>query len=223
MADSTTLVLPEIDYPESDGKPYDSDLHRIVMTDLIFALKWFLLDTRAYVSGDLFIYYEEGNPLASVVPDVFVVRGIDQYDRRTFLTWNEGGRVPDVVIELTSEDTREVDQKHKPLLYAQLGVPEYFVFDPYSDWLEPQLQGFRLMNGAYQPIEECPLRSDVLGLELRVDDNHLRLYNPTTGERLATPYETVLWRRAAEARTAEAENEHLRAELARLQGEQQHD
>jgi hypothetical protein len=42
-----TSTLPptrarRVHYPESDGKPFESDLHRDLMGDLIFALKLFL-------------------------------------------------------------------------------------------------------------------------------------------------------------------------------------
>jgi hypothetical protein len=82
----TTLERPvrprRVHYPESDGKPMgETDLHRDLMTDLIFALKWFLRSTRAYVAGNLFIYYEEGNPRAAVAPDVFVALGVEQRRR----------------------------------------------------------------------------------------------------------------------------------------------
>lgn len=187
-------------YPESDGKPMgETDLHRHLMTDLIFALKWFLINVRAYVAGNLFLYYQEGNPRASVAPDVFVVMGVEQRDRRTFQSWQEGGRLPDVIIELTSKKTRKADQAEKPVLYARLGVREYFLFDPYGDWLKPQLQGFRLVDGAYQPMTEYPLRSAILGLDLRAENTTLRLYNSRTGELLPTSDEVVLARRAADA------------------------
>jgi len=53
--------------------------------------------------------------------------------------------------------------------------------------------------------------SQVLGLELRVEGEMLRLVDPATGEKLLTPLE------AQEARRrAEAEVERLQAELARL-------
>ncbi|NJO84459.1 MAG: hypothetical protein HC828_17930 [Blastochloris sp.] len=165
----SNAILPtrprRVTYPESDGKPMgETDLHRRLMTDLIFALKWFLVQTRAYVAGNLFVYYQEGNPKASVAPDVFVVLGAEQYDRRTYRIWEEGGRVPQVILELTSKKTRKADSETKPRLYAHLGVQEYVMFDPYGEWLRPPLQGFRLVNGTYQPMEEYPLRSAVLGL-----------------------------------------------------------
>ena len=85
-------------YPESDGKPMgETDHHRNLMTDLIFALRWFLVNIQAYVAGNLFVYYQEGNPKATVAPDVFVVLGVPQRQRRVYQSWKEGGRLPDVV------------------------------------------------------------------------------------------------------------------------------
>jgi Uma2 family endonuclease len=195
-----------VHYPESDGKPLgETDQHRDLMTDLIFALKLFLKSRRAYVAGNLFIYFEEGNPKAVVAPDVFVIMGVQQRRRRTYRAWEEGMRLPDVVIELTSKKTHTVDQSTKPELYARLGVRELFLFDPYGEYLQPRLQGYSLVNGAYRPMEDYPLRSVILGLELREEDNALRLYNPRTGERLRTAEEVELARLVAEEqRQAEA-------------------
>ncbi len=206
MAVMTPTRARRAHYPESDGKPLgETDQHRDLMTDLIFALKWFLANMRAYVAGNLFVYFEEGNPRAVVAPDVFVVLGVQQRQRRIYQAWKEGARLPDLVIELTSKKTRIADQTTKPLLYARLGVREYFLFDPYGEYLEPRLQGYRLVDGGYVPMPEYPLRSVVLGLDLREEDNALRLYHAATGERLPTSDEAVLARRAAEAARAVAE------------------
>jgi Uma2 family endonuclease len=209
-----------VHYPESDGKPLgETDQHRDLMTDLIFALKLFLSNRRAYVAGNLFVYFEEGNPKAVVAPDVFVILGVQQRRRRTYRAWDEGMRLPDVVIELTSKKTHVADQSTKPELYARLGVRELFLFDPYGEYLQPRFQGFRLVNGAYQLMDDYPLRSAILGLELREEDNALRLYNPRTGERLRTAEEVELARLAAEA-ARKAAADQLEAEaVARLEAE----
>ncbi len=192
-------------YPESDGRPMaETDAHREQMTDLIFALKQhFRDDPQVYVAGNLFIYYEEHNSKASVAPDVFVVRGVPRGDRRVYKVWEEG-RVPEVVIELTSESTRWEDLGTKRALYEWLGVREYFLFDPLAEYLQPLLRGFRLTGGQYVELEDRPLRSEALSLELRVEAERLRLYDAATGEKLLTPAE------------AAAELERLRAELERL-------
>jgi len=62
MAVITPPGARRVHYPESDGKPLgETDLHRNLMIDLIFALKWFLHNVRAYVAGNLYVYFEEGN------------------------------------------------------------------------------------------------------------------------------------------------------------------
>ena len=93
-----------------------------------------------YVSGNLLIYYQEGNPRASVAPDVFVVLGANSADRCTYLLWEEP-KAPDFVLEITSCSTRHEDQVIKRDLYRSLGVREYFLFDPTNDYLKPPLQG----------------------------------------------------------------------------------
>jgi Uma2 family endonuclease len=222
----------QIHYPETDGKPMaETDIHADALIYLREALKdYFRDDQEVYVAGNLLLYYEEGNPAASIAPDVFVVKGIPKHERRIYKLWEEG-KAPDVVIEITSRGTRLEDLGTKRALYAMLGVKEYFLYDPLGEYLEPPLQGYQLVDGDYQrmqPTDKGALLSQVLGLELRLEDDHLRLVDPATGERLLTPAEAqearraeAAARRAAEERAArlEAEVERLRAELARLRGE----
>ena len=89
----------------------------------------------AYVSGNLFIYYREGDPQAVVAPDVFVVLGADSADRSIYRLWEEP-KGPDFVLEITSRSTRREDQVSKRELYRSLGVREYWQFDPADDYLE---------------------------------------------------------------------------------------
>ncbi len=108
------------------------------------------------------------------------------------------------MIEITSKKTRKDDREWKPRIYAALGVREYFIFDPYREYLEPQLQGYRPVQGAYEPIATYPLRSEVLNLELRQEEEGLlRLYHSQTGARLPTSDEEAQARHAAEARAAQ--------------------
>ena len=57
-------------YPESDGQPMaETDVHRDLMIDLIAMLReYFHDDPHVYISGNLLLYYEEGNPRRSVAP-----------------------------------------------------------------------------------------------------------------------------------------------------------
>ena len=145
---------PLIEYPETDGQPMtESDATRDYMTYCIAALRSFFQSRpQIYVSGNLFIYYEEGNANQNISPDVFVIFGVSKRERRSYKTWQENNKVPDFVLELTSKSTKKQDEETKPLLYSQLGIQEYFQYDPTGDYLKPQLKGQTLVNGIYQPI-----------------------------------------------------------------------
>jgi Uma2 family endonuclease len=216
-------------YPESDGKPMaETDIHRDLMLDIIEMLKnHFRARPDVYVSGNLLLYYEKGNPQKSVVPDVFVVLGIEKKKRRTYLLWEEG-KGPDFVLELVSPKTYREDLRKKKDLYASvLSVNEYYLYDPDGRYLQPSLQGYRLINGVYMPIQAVKDRfpSDVLGLELGEKDMELGLYNPQTKRWLLKPSEEAEARRQAETKAhrefqarqqAEARAQQAEAELIRL-------
>src|SRR5262249_39514637 len=159
--------------------------HRELVLDLIETLKRHkAADPWYYVSGNLLVFYEEGDRRRHVAPDVFVVRGIAKHRRKHYLIWKEG-KPPEAAIELTSESAREEDIEDKFRLYRDvIKVYEYFLFDPHNEYLEPQLQGYRLIEGEYMRIEPVDgrLPSEVLGLHLEAHGNELRLHDPTTGK-----------------------------------------
>jgi hypothetical protein len=95
-------------------------------------------------------------------------------------------------------------------------VPEYFQFDPTGDYLNPRLQGRRLQDGRYLAIalQGNRMYSEQLGLDLVIEGEQLRFYDPARGKWLLSLEEEA--RRAdAEAERAEA----AEAELARLRAE----
>jgi Uma2 family endonuclease len=205
-------------YPTSDGKPMaETDVHRQEMTRLIDTLDaLFAADPAMYVSGNLLLHYEEGDPRASVAPDVFVVRGVAKGLREVYKLWEEQ-RPPVLIIEVTSRTTRREDLGKKQELYARLGVREYILYDPLGEYLRPPLQGYRLGAGAYRAMEpdaEYGLLSE-LGLRLRLMDGRLMLFDRQTGARLLSPAERV----AAEAARADAEAARADAEAARADAE----
>ncbi len=214
-----------VDYPESDGCPIgETDDHRDAMFRVIELLKNHYHNQKVYVSGDLLVYYEQGDPKKFVVPDAFVAKGITQRRRRIYRFWVEGV-VPQVVIETTSKSTRVKDTEEKPWICSKLGIREYFMHDPTSEYLEPPLQGHRLHNGEYQAIvadSTGGLFSEELGLVLRISDGELNFFDPNSemaaAEAKARQIEAEARQIEAEARQrAEAEVERLKAELARLQ------
>ncbi|HYV36931.1 MAG TPA: Uma2 family endonuclease [Gemmataceae bacterium] len=208
---ATAYPSPTIDYPTSDGRPMaETDLHRELMFETIHTLQWwFAADKMAYVSGNLLVFYEPGNRRRHLAPDVFVVKGVPNRKRNHYLIWEEGKGL-DAVIELTSQSTREEDIDDKKWLYRDvLRVGEYFLFDPRAEYLNPPLQGFRLVGGDYVPIEpvEGRLPSEVLGLHLERQGTQLRFWNPVTNQYLPTMEERE--RQQAEA----VENAELQIEL----------
>ena len=237
---------PTFVYPESDGKPMaETDTHRNLMVDFIQMLQHHFRNDPVYVSGNLLIYYEEGNVKKSVSPDVFIVQDVAKKRRRTYLIWE---KTPDFVLEVSSRSTYKDDiEKKKDLYAAVLKVKEYYIYDPEGE-IYPSFIGYRLIDGVYQEIDftESRLPSTVLGLELGEREGVLRLYNPNTQQWLQPPPERVdiaearaeqeqlarqeaemraeqeqLARQEAEARADNAENEvnRLLAELERLQAE----
>jgi Uma2 family endonuclease len=219
-------LLDDLDYPTSDGRPMaETDWHRKLMNALIDTLTaFFLASPRVYVSGNLLVFYEPGNRRRHIAPDVFVVRGVPKHDRPNYLIWRER-KAPEVVIELTSSTTRREDVNHKFALYRDvLRVKEYFLFDPFEDYLDPPMQAYRLRKGEYVSIQPVDGRfpSRILGLHLERAGSDLRLWNPATGQRLLTPEEALrqaedVAQKADQARRlVEAENERLRREIEEL-------
>lgn len=206
-------LLNAVYYPESDGNPMaETDAHRQLMVDLIEALRtYFAGEADVYVSGNLLLYYEEGNNQKNVAPDVFVVRGVGKHQRRIYKLWEER-RAPNVVIEVSSKGTKKEDLVEKKELYARLGVNEYFIFDP-ERRLKPAFRAFRLSGDQYIDLAVAGgrARSDELGLELVDAGRTLRLLNPQTGLYLLTPEEEA---EALQKTAIRAEQAEERAEQA---------
>ncbi|MFA0733866.1 MAG: hypothetical protein OGMRLDGQ_000366 [Candidatus Fervidibacter sp.] len=195
MLMSVVVRKKVVHYPETDGKPMaETDIHYEVVTNTRFALQWYFRDREdVYVSGNLFVYYEEGNPKKCVAPDVFVVFGVPKKRRRVYLVWEEGKGL-DVVFEFTSRKTRNEDFGRKMDIYRGiLGVRELFIFDPLREYMEPPLLGFyrRGERWVREEPKEGRLVSEVLGLEVVMVGEMLRLYDPKTQNFLPTPEELL--------------------------------
>lgn len=191
----------------------ETDEHRDEMVREIELLRRFFEGQNVYVSGNLLVYYEQGNPKKFVVPDVFVVKGREPRRRRTYRLWVER-RAPDAILEVTSRKTKKTDTIAKPKLYRRLGVKEYFLFDPTQDYLDPPLQGYRMEGDNYSRIgadAEGSLVSIELGLRLHAEEGRLMFYRLDTGERLLTEREA---RQAAEQARTTAEQARRAAEQA---------
>ncbi|NET55599.1 MAG: Uma2 family endonuclease, partial [Symploca sp. SIO2E6] len=190
------IKIPVV-YPEPDGSPMaESDSNRNYLVYGVESLKIHFQDSEedVYVSGNLWLCYEQGVSDAVVSPDVFVIFGVDNRPRKSYKVWEEQGKTPDWVLEVTSSSTRHKDEQEKPVTYARMGVSEYFQYDPSGDYLKPALKGRRLTKNGYSTITPKYLENGtivvpslVLGLELWLFSNgELRFFNPQRGEFLRT-------------------------------------
>ncbi len=144
--------------PSDDGEPMETEFHDAQAT----LLKDSLIDAwqdrpHFFVAGNMFVYFSErqirGNDFRG--PDVFVVLDVERRVRKSWVAWEEGGKLPEVVVELTSPSTEHVDRGDKMRIYAQIWrTPAYFIFDPDSE----KLDGFALDTARriYVPLAANP-------------------------------------------------------------------
>ena len=210
---------PNIHYPDTDGEPLaETDFQFNPLTEMVHALRVHYEDRPdVYAAGDMFVYYRMNDPGAVVAPDVYVVFGVDKHPRRSYFLWRDG-KAPDFVMEIASAGSYHRDVGHKRDVYAAIGVKEYWRFDPLRECFDPPLAGERLVNHAYHPI---PVGADangilrgyspILGLDLCVRDDLLKLYDPINRRWLLNLSESEAARAAAETARASAEAAHAAA------------
>ena len=218
-------IADEIELPPSnlysDEPPLETDFHRNQIDLLIRLLQHWWHDRQDfYISGNLTVYYniQQLKSRDFRGPDVFVVLGTEKKDRRSWAIWDEGGKYPNVVIELLSSSTARIDKGAKKILYQDVWrLPEYYWFHP--ETLE--FAGFHLVDGHYDaisPVENGRLPSEQLGLQLGIHERQLRWFT-AEGELIPLPEEAE--RQRAEQEHQRAEQEHQRAEQERQRAEQE--
>jgi len=174
------------------------------------------------------MYDIEGPRRTAVSPDVLVSFGLGKKLRRTYKVWEEG-KPPDFVMEFASESTYQNDLTGKMEHYANMGIPNYFLYDAEASYLPVPMMGFRLRSGDYveiPPHADGGVHSPILCLDFHSLAEGLGIYDPGAGAWLRTPDEVAEARveqeaaraeqEAAARLKAEAESAQLREELARL-------
>ncbi len=182
-----------------------------------------------FLDVNTILCYDPRDLNVRVSPDVYLAFGVNALairQRKLYLPW-EVGKPPDWVLEVASSSTSRDDVGRKRDIYARIGVPEYWRFDPKDgDYHGEKLAGDRLVAGAYRPIELTTAPdgilkgySAVLGVSLCWDNNWPRLYDPATDTYLETWQQERAARRTAEALAAVEQAGRLAEQAARQAAE----
>ena len=185
--------LPDIFYeepePVEDGVLQELPLLRIIN----LLLELYKDRPDVFMSGMVFVSYDATDGNARVAPDFFIAFDVPNESIRrnlpNFWIW-EVGKVPDFALEVASPSTAENDLGHKRDLYAELGITEYWRFDPTGGELYGQpLAGERLVDGEYQPYElrvdgdgSVKGYSELLDLDFYWDGEGFDVLDPETGK-----------------------------------------
>lgn len=196
--------------------PPEGDRHRKAKDGPLGALDAFFrrIGRRVYLSSNLPVYYPAERMFA---PDLIAVLDVDPGERDKWVTSFEGKGL-DFVLEVLYRGDDRKDLEDNVERYARLGIPEYFIYDRKAN----RLLGYALQpgGGSYVPVIPQAGRwpSFVLGLELALESERLRLFYGTAPvpelHELALRGEAVLaqaMERVAEAEQR-AEREAVRAE-----------
>ena len=184
------------------------------------------------VGSDLYITRIPTGELANMsgvpYPDLMVAFNADPalYRAQNGYVISEQGKPPDFVLEVASRSTGRRDTVDKRIIYAELGILEYWRFDETGRYHGTRLAGDRLVEGRYEPyqIGESPdgsLRghSVVLNVDLRWTNGQLHWHDPATGERVASLESEREARIQAQAHAAAEQQARIREGAARAEAE----
>lgn len=198
-------LMPDATQLDSDEPEMESSLHYAQLALLVACLERLWQGQKDFFIGaNLTIYFsrEQLKNRDFRGPDFFLMKQTEKRPRRSWVVWEEGGKYPDIIIELLSPDTARVDRTLKKALYQdRFRTPEYFWFSP--DTLE--FNGYRLVGQRYVDITPNAngwLWSEVLNLFLGVQDGVLRYFQPS-GEIVPTPEEAASQAEAKATQLAE--------------------
>ncbi len=186
-----------------------------------------------FVSGNLEILPPKDGweySFHSVAPDVVFFRGVrlTKREQNSVKSWNmsqPNRSAPTVAIEICSDSTWTIDVTLKPIYYGELGLKEYYTYDPREGVSDiERLRGWRyLPDGTPIPMlpdEQGRLWSDELESWLVGDGPDLRLYD-REGQRRLTQLQASDQREATERAAKEAERAAKEAERAAKEAERQ--
>jgi Uma2 family endonuclease len=139
-------LMPDTRELLSDEPQMESTQHYQQLALLVSHLEWHWREqTDFFIGANLTVYYthQQLHQRQFRGPDFFLVREVDPRPRTSWVVWNEQGRYPDLIIELLSDSTAEVDRIEKKRLYQNIfHTHEYFWFSPITG----EFAGFRLTS-----------------------------------------------------------------------------
>ncbi len=205
-------------YPTEEDLMGETAVHAYLVRYLMEVLIWQFHDQRCAVYDNLNFYQTPNRKEYPLAPDIAVIKGVAFRFARS---WRVGktGPAPQVVFEFASEETWNKDLEEKPFKYAQMGVKEYFAYDPNDPPISKnssrRLWGWQL-DKARGVMREMPMYPDGklwsqhLESYLVPDREYLRLYDSHEVLRLTRAEAEAKARQEAE-RQAEMEAEARRA------------
>ncbi|MDJ0601719.1 MAG: Uma2 family endonuclease [Crocosphaera sp.] len=216
-------LMPDATQVESDEPEMESSLHYFQLALLVSCLEWLWRDKNDFFIGaNLTIYFNRQQLKNKDFrgPDFFLVKQTEKRPRKSWVTWEEGGKYPDLIIELLSESTENVDKTLKKDLYQnRFRTPEYFWFSPNT----LEFSGFRLVQGKYEEISPNELGwlwSESLGLYLGIHEQQLR-YFTLEGQLVPTPEEDAQQQmRFAQEQRKQVQQAQQQAQQAQQQAQQ---
>jgi len=193
-AQELEALMPDASQLLSDEPEMESSLHYAQLALLVACLEFLWGDgDDFFIGANLTIYFSRQQLRNRDFrgPDFFLIKPTARRPRNAWVVWEEEGRYPNLIIELLSNSTANIDRTLKKALYQdRFRTPEYFWFSP--ETLE--FAGFRLVGHTYQPIPITPpghYWSAELELYLGIHNRQLR-YFTADGTLVPTPAEAAL-------------------------------
>lgn len=165
------------EFPVRESAPPEGDPHFDAKANTRQTLRSHFerIGRKVYIVCELPIYYPGEEMFA---PDVSAILDVELHPRMSWVVSAEKKGI-DLAIEIHVAGDRRKDLEKNVERYARLGIKEYFIFD--RGRLD--LVGYRLAGTArtYQRIipQHGFYPSNVLGLELRVEETRLRFFHGT--------------------------------------------
>ena len=225
-------------YPIDDATPMTSSQEQYdAMTYSRSALRALMEDWgEPYIlKADFGLYYEAIDPTLGqraphVAPDVMLTLDATLPPFTPYRLW-EVGKAPDLVLEITSLSTKAEDVDKRGL-YAQLGVTEYWQYEPRGKQLKPGLECRRLVQGRYVRVAGA-YRSELGAFWLwsrvldtawgLLDTGELRLWNPARQEWFPTEADKDARFDQVEQERDQEKEERQREKQERQRAEQERD